>query len=321
VVELGGEGLVVREDEGGALDGLDDLGHGEGFAGAGDAEQDLVLLAGGETGDEFADGSGLVALGLVGGGELEVHLYRIAKDRFEVRGTRFEGKTEQLAGVGVGAGTELWLVRHGETEWSAAGRHTSRTDLPLTERGRERAAALGKFLAGTKFAAVLRSPMRRARETCEIAGFGDVAVVDDGLREWDYGVYEGRTTDEIQAEIPGWSVWNDPIVGGETVEQVGARADGVIARALAAASSAYGGPTFQNRDPSAGSGQVVGHPDAAVNVALFGHAHILRILAARWIGLEARGGELFALETGSVSVLGWERETRVILRWNRGFEE
>jgi hypothetical protein len=134
----------------------------------------------------------------------------------------------------VGAGTELWLVRHGETQWSAEGRHTSRTDLPLTERGRERAAALGKFLAGTKFAAVLRSPMRRARETCEIAGFGDVAVVDDGLREWDYGVYEGRTTDEIQAEIPGWSVWNDPIVGGETVEQVGARADGVIARALAA---------------------------------------------------------------------------------------
>ena len=221
----------------------------------------------------------------------------------------------------MGAGTELWLVRHGETQWSAEGRHTSRTDLPLTERGRERAAALGKFLAGTKFAAVLRSPMRRARETCEIAGFGDVAVVDDGLREWDYGVYEGRTTDEIQAEIPGWSVWNDPIVGGETVEQVGARADGVIARALAAASSAYSGPTFQNRDPSAGSGQVVGHPDAAVNVALFGHAHILRILAARWIGLEARGGELFALETGSVSVLGWERETRVILRWNRGFEE
>jgi probable phosphoglycerate mutase len=213
----------------------------------------------------------------------------------------------------------LWLVRHGETEWSAEGRHTSRTDLPLTERGRERAALLGKFLAGTKFAAVLRSPMERAKETCEIAGFGDVAVVDDGLREWDYGVYEGRTTEEIQAEIPGWSVWNDPIVGGETVEQVGARADGVIARALAAV--AVGGPTSQKRVPSAGSGQVVGHPDAAVNVALFGHAHILRILAARWIGLEARGGELFALETGSVSVLGWERETRVIARWNRGFEE
>jgi probable phosphoglycerate mutase len=224
----------------------------------------------------------------------------------------------------------LWLVRHGETEWSAEGRHTSRTDLPLTERGRERAAALGKFLAGTKFAAVLRSPMRRARETCAIAGFGDVAVVDDGLKEWDYGVYEGRTTEEIQAEIPGWSVWNDPIVGGETVEQVGARADGVIARALAAV--AVGGPTSENRDAHPSQQAVrgprdVGHPgvgagsDAVVNVALFGHAHILRILAARWIGLEARGGELFALDTGSVSVLGWERETRVIARWNRGFEE
>jgi len=206
--------------------------------------------------------------------------------------------------------TELWLVRHGETEWSAEGRHTSRTDLPLTELGRERAAVLGKFLAGTKFAAVLRSPMLRAKQTCELAGFGNVAVVDDGLREWDYGVYEGRTTTEIQAEIPGWSVWKDPIVGGETVEQVGARADGVIARALSAAA---GGPTSQNRD--------VGHPDALVNVALFAHAHILRILAARWVGLEPRGGELFVLDTGSVSVLGWERETRVIARWNRGFEE
>jgi broad specificity phosphatase PhoE len=194
--------------------------------------------------------------------------------------------------------TELWLVRHGETEWSAEGRHTSRTDLPLTARGRERAAELGKFLAETKFGAVLRSPMLRAKQTCEIAGFGDVAVVDDGLKEWDYGVYEGRTTAEIQAEIPGWSVWKDPIVGGETVVQVGARADGVIARALAAAGTGDG-----------------------ANVALFGHAHILRILAARWVGLEARGGELFALETGSVSVLGWERETRVIQRWNRGFEE
>ena len=99
---------------------------------------------------------------------------------------------------------ELWLVRHGETQWSAEGRHTSRTDLPLTEHGRELAAKLGAYLAGTKFAAVFESPMRRARETCAIAGLGDVAVVDDGLKEWDYGVYEGRTSAEIQAEIPGW---------------------------------------------------------------------------------------------------------------------
>lgn len=194
---------------------------------------------------------------------------------------------------------ELWLIRHGETEWSASGRHTSRTDIPLTELGRERAAVLGKFLAETKFAAVFRSPMLRAKETCEIAGFGAQAVVDEGLKEWDYGVYEGRTSKEIQAEIPGWSVWTNPILGGETVEQVGARADGVIARALAAAP---GG-------------------DGHAKVALFGHAHILRILAARWIGLDARGGSLFTLGTGSVSVLGWERETRVIERWNRGFED
>jgi broad specificity phosphatase PhoE len=193
---------------------------------------------------------------------------------------------------------ELWLMRHGETEWSVDGRHTSRTDIPLTAHGRLRAKELGEYLKGTKFAAVLRSPMLRAKETCEIAGFGDVAVVDDGLKEWDYGVYEGRTTKEIQAEIPGWSVWKDPIVGGETLEQVGARADGAIARALVAAGDTEG-----------------------AKVALFAHAHILRILAARWIGLEARGGELFALGTGSVSVLGWERETRVVERWNRGFEE
>jgi probable phosphoglycerate mutase len=196
--------------------------------------------------------------------------------------------------------TELWLMRHGETEWSLSGRHTGRTDIPLTAHGREQAVELGKFLAGTQFAAALCSPLRRARETCEIAGFGDVAVVDEGLREWDYGVYEGRTSEEIQAEIPGWSVWKDEIVGGETVEQVGARADGVIARALASA-----GPETED----------------GARVALFAHAHILRILAARWIGLEAREGCRFVLGTGSVSVLGWEKETRVVERWNRGFEE
>lgn len=192
-------------------------------------------------------------------------------------------------------GTELWLIRHGETEWSLSGQHTSRTDIALTEHGRRRAEELRDYLKGTSFAAVFVSPMQRARETCAIAGFGDQAVVEDGLKEWDYGVYEGRTTKEIQAEIPGWSVWKDEIVGGEMVEQVGQRADGVIARALASA------------------------PDGG-RVALFAHAHILRILAARWIGLEARGGSLFALGTGSVSVVGWERETRVISNWNRGFE-
>jgi broad specificity phosphatase PhoE len=192
-------------------------------------------------------------------------------------------------------GTELWLVRHGETEWSLSGAHTSRTDIPLTEHGRKRAEELRDYLKGTKFDAVFESPMQRARETCKIAGFGDQAVVEKGLMEWDYGVYEGKTTKEIQAETPGWSVWKNEIVGGEMVEHVGERADGVIARALDAA-------------PQGGK------------VALFAHAHILRILAARWIGLPATGGSLLALGTGSVSVMGWERETRVISSWNRGFE-
>ena len=192
-------------------------------------------------------------------------------------------------------GTELWLVRHGETEWSLIGKHTSRTDIALTEHGRKRAEELRDYLRGTKFDAVFVSPMQRARETCTIAGFGDVAVVDDGLKEWDYGVYEGKTTKEIRDVLPGWSVWKDEIVGGETVEHMGERADGVISRALADA-------------PGGGK------------VALFGHAHILRILAARWVGLAADGGRLLALGTGSVSVVGWERETRVIQSWNRGFE-
>jgi len=196
----------------------------------------------------------------------------------------------------MGAGTELWLIRHGETEWSLNRKHTGRTDIGLTERGRARAVELREYLADKVFAAVLTSPLKRARETCAIAGFGEMAKVDDGLREWDYGVHEGRTTEEIRAETPGWSVWTDEIPEGETLEQVGERADGVIARALVAA----------------GDGE---------RVALFAHAHILRVLAARWVGLEAREGRLFVLGTGSVSVLGWEREARAIQAWNRGFEE
>ena len=191
---------------------------------------------------------------------------------------------------------ELWLVRHGETEWSLSGAHTSRTDLPLTEHGRQRAEELRDFLKGTVFAKVLVSPMGRARDTCAIAGFGDVAVVDEGLHEWDYGESEGKTTQQMRDKYddPEWSVWTREIVGGEALEHVGERADAVIARALAV-----------------GDGKV----------ALFAHAHILRILAARWIGLEAKGGMLFGLGTGSVSVLGWERETRVVSKWNRGFED
>jgi broad specificity phosphatase PhoE len=193
---------------------------------------------------------------------------------------------------------ELWLIRHGETEWSLSGAHTSRTDIALTDHGRKRAEELRDFLNGRKFAAVFSSPMQRARETCRIAGYGDGAVVEDGLKEWDYGVYEGKTTKEIRLEHQGWSVWKDEIVGGEPLEHVGERADAVIAKALAAA----------------------GGDGADGAVALFAHAHILRILAARWIGLPASGGSLLALGTGSVSVLGFERETRVIQSWNRGFE-
>jgi probable phosphoglycerate mutase len=138
--------------------------------------------------------------------------------------------------------------------------------------------------------------MQRARETCRIAGYGDVATVDDGLREWNYGIFEGKTTKEIRVDHPNWSVWKDEIVDGEPVEHVGERADDVIARALAAAGE---------------SG----------TVALFAHAHILRILAARWIGLPATGGSLLALGTGSLSELGFERETHVIKSWNREFED
>lgn len=193
--------------------------------------------------------------------------------------------------------TELWLVRHGETEWSLDGRHTSWTDIPLTERGRERAKWLRKALAGKKFAAVFVSPRQRARETCEIAGYGDAAVIEDDLQEWNYGESEGKTTQQMRDKYgPQWSVWTEPIIGGETVEQVGERADKVIAKSLAFV-------------PSGGA------------VALFAHAHILRILGARWISLPAAGGKSFALGTGSVSVLGFERETRVISKWNHVEED
>jgi len=215
-------------------------------------------------------------------------------------------------------GVELWLIRHGETEWSLDGRHTSTTDIPLTEHGRQRALELKEYLEGKKFAAVLVSPRQRAMETCRLAGYGDVAVIDDGLQEWNYGDAEGKTTAQMRELRPGWSVWSSAIVGGESVEQVGARADGVIARAVAAAVA-----DLTHDDDKAvvmnGLPKASGPPNRAV--ALFAHAHILRILAARWVGLAAVDGQRLALGTGSVSVLGYERETRVIERWNRSFEE
>lgn len=184
---------------------------------------------------------------------------------------------------------ELWLIRHGETAWSLSGAHTSRTDIPLTDRGRERARKIQEYFRGKTFSMVLTSPMQRARETCSIAGFGNVAQIDNDLSEWNYGAYEGRTTEDIQKEIPGWSVWTSPMIDGETADQVAERANRVIARAVA-----KGG-----------------------QVALFAHGHILRILAACWIQSPPIMGSRLALGTGAVSTLGFEHTTRVITMWNR----
>lgn len=183
---------------------------------------------------------------------------------------------------------QLWLIRHGETEWSKSGAHTGRTDLPLTEIGRENASAMGGFLAGRRFALVLTSPMERARETCRLAGYGDAAEVDPNLCEWDYGDYEGRTTPDIRKEIPDWSLWVSGVPNGEAIGQVAGRAQSVIVRAL----------------------------QADGDVALFAHGHILRVLAACWIALPPQTGRFLALGTASVSTLGYERVTRVITRWN-----
>jgi probable phosphoglycerate mutase len=182
----------------------------------------------------------------------------------------------------------ITLVRHGETEWSAALKHTSRTDVPLTPVGRRRAHELAATLAG-EYAIVLCSPLRRARETCELAGFTD-PVIDPDLREWDYGEYEGLTTDEIRERRPDWNLWRDGCPGGESPDQVGARADRVLARLRAV-----------------GGGALV-----------FAHGHILRVLTARWLAMPPAAGARFVLAAGSSGVLGHERETEVIERWNAG---
>ena len=185
-------------------------------------------------------------------------------------------------------GHDLWLVRHGETEWARLGRHTGRTDIPLTEVGRDQARALGRRLAGHRFELVLTSPLSRAAETTAIAGFGAVAIADPDLREWDYGDLEGRLTEEIRVDHPGWTIWRGPWPGGETVERVGARADRVLAR--------------------------IGSVDGTALVVA--HGHLLRVLAARWLGLPPASGGLFALDTATISVLGWDRDAPVIETWN-----
>jgi probable phosphoglycerate mutase len=184
----------------------------------------------------------------------------------------------------------LWLARHGETEWSAAGRHTGRTDLPLDEQGRASARSLAPLLADERFELVLTSPLQRARETCELAGFGAVADVDADLQEWDYGEYEGLTTEEIRRSRPGWTAFTGGFPGGEALADVADRVDRVISRVRC-----HDGP-----------------------VLAFGHGHCLRVLAARWIELDPVAAARLKLSTATISVLGWERETAAIERWNSG---
>jgi len=183
---------------------------------------------------------------------------------------------------------EVWLVRHAETEWSKSGRHTGRTDVPLTDAGRDRGRELASELAGRAFALVLTSPLERARETARLAGLGDACEVREDLLEWDYGDYEGVTTADIRKDRPGWYLWRDGVPNGETAAEVGARCDRIIEEILG----------------------VDG------DVALFAHGHILRILAARWLSLPPERGASLALGTASISELGFERETRVIEHWN-----
>jgi broad specificity phosphatase PhoE len=183
---------------------------------------------------------------------------------------------------------DLWLIRHGETEWSRVGRHTGTTDLPLTVDGERAARGLRARLADHRFAAVLTSPRSRARETCRLAGLSDTAITDDDLKEWDYGAYEGLTLDEIHAQAPDWTIWDGCVPGGEAGEEVAGRARRVLLRATGLAG----------------------------DVAVFSHGHFLRVLAATWLELRPRDGRYFALDPASVSVLGHEHGCAVVRRWN-----
>jgi broad specificity phosphatase PhoE len=185
-------------------------------------------------------------------------------------------------------GQEVYLVRHGETEWSLSGQHTGSTDIPLTPNGEEVARQLGRKLADHNFAAVISSPMSRALDTARLAGFEHDVRLSDDLKEWDYGEYEGLTTPQIRERRPDWWLWRDGCPGGESPAQVGARADRLIAEVRA----------------------VDG------DVLLFGHGHILRVITARWLGYPAGDGMHFSLGTATLSTLGWEREAASIWRWN-----
>jgi broad specificity phosphatase PhoE len=187
-------------------------------------------------------------------------------------------------------GPDLLLIRHGETLWSRSGQHTSRTDLPLTDTGVDQARALRRCVVGRHFALALTSPLVRAKETARLAGL-DHAQVEPDLTEWDYGDFEGLTTPEIQRKFPGWSIWSGPWPNGETPEMVAARADRVVERIRAGAAAG----------------------ELAVAVA---HGHMLRVLAARWLGAPPDSGRWLALDTGSVSELSWEHASAVVKHWN-----
>lgn len=195
-------------------------------------------------------------------------------------------------------GPRVFLARHGETEWSVTGQHTGRTDLPLTEEGRRQAERLGDRLAGTSFDLVLVSPLSRALETARLAGFGDVAVVDPDLVEWDYGAYDSLTAADIRRERPGWTPWHGGYPRGETLDELAARADRIVQR-------------LRPLDGGLADGGLVDG-----NVLLFAHGHILRVIAARWLEQPPIEASRYYLATATLSVLAWERETPVIERWN-----
>ena len=182
----------------------------------------------------------------------------------------------------------LYVVRHGATEWSVSGQHTGRTNIPLLPEGELQARATGKLLSDIDFSLVLCSPLERAQRTCELAGLREQAVLEDDLYEWDYGDYEGLTTAKIRETEPGWTIWNGPCPNGETIEQVSDRADRVIARVRAQSG----------------------------NAIVFAHGHFLRVLTARWCELAPVEGQRFVLDPATLSLLGWERETPALLRWN-----
>jgi broad specificity phosphatase PhoE len=183
---------------------------------------------------------------------------------------------------------QIYLIRHGETEWSQNGRHTGRTDIPLTETGRTQAAFLMPIFEDTTFTHIYSSHLQRSLETARLAGVGDKVEIWEDLREWDYGDYEGITTKQIREKVPGWTVWTHPCPNGETIEQISGRADRVVAR------------LHEIKGP----------------VALFSHGHFLRVLAARWLALDGSCGRFFLLGTSTLSIFGYERETPAIKTWN-----